>query len=75
MRLHRYDGTAPDKKRLATAQELTAYDAAIGTEQAQAEINGADRKMMKAAVLWIAGKLGVDPAVAVQEIIAIRKTL
>lgn len=35
MRLHRYDATAPDKKRFATAQELADYDAARQATAAQ----------------------------------------
>lgn len=34
LRLHRFDDTAPDKKRLATAQELAAYDSARTDENA-----------------------------------------
>lgn len=35
IRLHRFDGNAVDKKRLATAQELTAFDAARQAVTAQ----------------------------------------
>ena len=35
MRLHRFDATAPDKKRMATAQELADYDDARTTSAAQ----------------------------------------
>jgi hypothetical protein len=75
MRLHRYDATEPDKKRLATAQELAAFDQAVANAMALNEINGPDRKALKSVVIWMAGRFGVDINTAVQEIIAIRKTL
>src|SRR5689334_9972466 len=74
-RLHRYDATAPDKKRLATAQELTAFDAARTDEAALAQFDGQTQKMLKALAIWTAQKLGVQPATAKQEILAIFKGL
>ena len=75
MRLHRFDASAPDKKRLATAQELTAYDDERADAAAVAELDGPDRKMVKAAVIWVAQRLGVPLPTARQEILAIRKSL
>ena len=74
-RRHRFDAAAPDKKRLATAQELAEYDDERADAAAAAELDGPDRKMIKAAVIWIAGRLNVPPATARAEILAIYKGL
>lgn len=72
-RLERYDGMSPTKKRLATTQEVAAYDAALAARRHQVEID--DAKMLKAVVLWTAQRFGITPAQARQEIMAIRETL
>lgn len=75
MRVHRYDAAAPDKKRLASPQELADYDAARLDEGALAQFDGPTQKMIKALAIWAAQKLGIQPATARQEIIAIFKGL
>ncbi len=75
MRLHRFDATAPDKKRLATAQELADYDAARADEAALAQFDGPTQKIIKALAIWTAQKLGVPLATARAEILAIYKGL
>lgn len=75
IRLHRYDGTAPDKKRLATAQELADYDAARADAEAVGRFDMPEAKMLKALAIWTAQKLGVPLATARAEIIAIFKSL
>lgn len=49
IRLHRFDGTAHDLKRLATAQELSVYDAARLDEAALADTT--NMKALKAMAL------------------------
>jgi len=73
IRLHRFDAAAPDKKRLATAEELATFDAERLQQMAVAELDG--RKDIKAMVLWVAQKLGIPPATARAEMIEIRKGL
>jgi hypothetical protein len=73
LRLHRYDAAAPDKLRLATVSELQAYDAARTDAQAASRVD--EDKAMRAIVLWVAQKVGVAPAVARQEILAIYRSL
>jgi hypothetical protein len=75
MRLHRYDGTAPDKKRLATTQELAAFDTARMDAEAISRMDAVEVKMLKAVVIWAASKLGVQPATARSEILTIYKGL
>lgn len=75
MRLHRFDATAPDKKRLATAQELADYDAARVDEGALAQFDGPTQKMIKAVAIWTAQKLNIPLATARAEILAIFKGL
>lgn len=75
IRLHRFDGTTPDKKRAATSQELSAFDAARMDAEAVARMDTAEAKMLKAVVIWVAGKLGVAPATARSEILTIYKGL
>jgi hypothetical protein len=75
MRLHRYDATTPDKKRLATSQELAAFDTERMDAKAAAQFDTPEAKMIKALAIWTAGKLGVQPATARNEILAIYKGL
>ena len=75
MRLHRYDATAPEKKRLATAQELSDYDAARADEGAVAQFDGPTQKMIKALAIWSAQKLNIPLATAKAEILTIFKGL
>lgn len=75
MRLHRYDAVAPDKKRLATMQELADFDAARLNEAALAQFDGPTRKMIKALAIWAAQRLGVPLNTAKQEILTIYKGL
>jgi hypothetical protein len=75
IRLHRFDATTVDKKRLATAQELTAFDTARSDEAALAQFDGPTQKMIKALAIWTAQKLGVPLATAKQEIVTIYKGL
>jgi len=75
MRLHRFDAAAPDKKRLASPQELADYDAARVNEAALAQFDGPTQKMIKALAIWAAQKLNIPLATARQEILAIYKGL
>ncbi|MGL4296265.1 MAG: hypothetical protein ACRCTG_11155 [Aestuariivirga sp.] len=70
-RTERYDGAGGI--RPATEQEISDEDAAQRTTQAAAQFDG--QRMVKALALWVAGKVGVAPATARQEILAILKTL
>ena len=72
-RLHRYDGASPTKMRLATAQELIDYDAALLTEQAQGQFD--ELKLVKALAIWTAGKLNIPLQTAKNEILALYKGL
>lgn len=75
IRLHRYDATAPDKKRLATAQELADYDAARLDAEAIGRFDTPEAKMLKALAIWTAQRLGVPLNTAKQEILTIYKGL
>lgn len=75
IRLHRFDGTAPDKKRLATAQELTVFDTARLDAEATSRFDSPEAKMLKALAIWAAQKLGVPLNTARQEILTIYKGL
>lgn len=75
MRLHRFDGNAVDKKRLATAQELTSFDAARLDAEATGRFDSPEAKMIKALAIWAAQKLGVPLNTAKQEILVIYKGL
>ena len=75
LRTERFDAASPTKKRPATAQELADYDAERAQAAALAELDGPDRKMLKAALIWMAGKMGVPIETAKQEILTIRRGL
>lgn len=75
IRLHRFDGTAGDKKRLATAQELSAFDATRLDAEAVGRFDTPEAKMLKALAIWAAQKLGVPLNQAKQEIVTIYKGL
>ena len=70
-RRDRWDGA--EGVRPATAQELTAYDAAKADTTANREIDG--QKMVKALAIWTAQKLNIPPATMRAEVIAIYKGL
>ena len=70
-RTERYDGVGGI--RLATAQEITSYDAAQVIEQSLSRFD--DEKFVKALAIWTAGKVGVPLNTAKQEILTIYKTL
>jgi len=65
-RAERWDGASG--VRLATAQELADYDAAIRDGQKAQEFD--NMKMLKAVAIWTAKKLGVPLSVARAEIMA-----
>jgi hypothetical protein len=75
MRLHRFDATAPDKKRLATAQELADFDIERAALRAANLLDGPEAKMLKAIELWTTQKLNIQPATARAEILTIFKGL
>jgi hypothetical protein len=75
IRLHRYDGNAPDKKRLSTAQELADFDAARLDAEATGRFDTPEAKMLKALAIWTAQKVGVPLATARAEIMTIFKGL
>lgn len=75
IRLHRFDGTAPDKKRLATVQELTAFDTARADEAALVQFDGPTQKIVKALAIWAAQKFGIPLTTARAEILAIYKSI
>lgn len=74
-RRHRYDAAAPDKKRLATAQELAEIDAERADAEAAGRFDTPETKMLKALAIWTAQKLNVPLATARAEIVAIFKAL
>lgn len=51
IRLHRYDATAPDKKRLATAQELAAYDSMRADAEANTSVTANKQLLVLAEYL------------------------
>lgn len=71
LRATRWDGAAG--LREATAQEQAAYDDAQRDAREKATFD--DQKMIKAVALWAAQKLGVAPATARAEILAIYRSL
>ncbi len=71
--LERHDAASPTKKRLATIQERADRDAARATVTAQAAFDG--ERLVKAAAIWVAQKLGVPLATARQEILTIYRGL
>jgi hypothetical protein len=73
LRTERYDVSAPGGIRPATAEEISAYDAARSDERAKAQFDG--DKFMRAIAIWTAQRLGVPLAQARQEILTILKTL
>jgi hypothetical protein len=70
-KLERWNGA--DGVRLATAQELADTEAEDLDKEASRDVDGT--KILRAFVIWIAGKLGIAPATARDEIIAIYKGL
>lgn len=75
LRLHRYDAASPDKKRLATAQEIADYDAARADEAALAQFDGPTQKAIKTLAMWSAQKHNIPWPTARAEILAIFKGL
>jgi hypothetical protein len=74
-RLHRYDATVSDKKRLATAQELADFDAERKDAEAVTRFDVNEAKMLKALAIWTAQKLGIPLATTRAEILTIYKGL
>lgn len=73
LRRHRYDEPSPNHLRLATAQELLAYDEALLDKIASEKFD--HDKDLKACMIWTAQQLSIPLAQARQEILAIRRTL
>jgi hypothetical protein len=70
-RTERYDGAGDI--RPATAQEIDAYDAA---QLAERSVNQFDNeKLVRAVVMWVAGRLNVPIQQARQEILMILRVL
>jgi hypothetical protein len=72
-RTERYDASAPDRIRPATAEEIRAYDAAQTEERMRNQFDA--NQLVKALASWTAQRLGVPLAQARQEILTILKTL
>jgi hypothetical protein len=72
-RTERYDASAPEGIRPATAEEISAYDAAQTDERVKGQFDG--DKLVRAVAIWTAQRLGVPLAQARQEILTILQTL
>lgn len=70
-RTERWDGAIG--VRVATAQEISDFDDVEADTKAASDFD--ETKALKALVIWLAGKLGVTPAQARTEIVAIYKSL
>lgn len=73
MRTERFDGTSQTKKRLATSQELAAYDAARAADAEQNQFDG--QKMLKAVAIFFAQQLNIPLATAKAGILTIYRGL
>lgn len=73
MRTERFDTTAPTKKRAATAQEISDYDAVRTSDIEQGQFDG--QKMLKAVAIYFAQQLSIAPATAKAAILAIYRGL